>query len=129
MRIGVMLAIAVTVATAGTAQAGKGSENPDRLIAGRTPGKPEQCISQTRIVDTRTFDDGSIYYRMAGSNDYLNRPHDCSELKSDRSYVTQTPSTQLCSGDTLRIYDPTSHISYGACIFDQFVPYPKVRKP
>jgi len=121
--------VAILALGASAADAAKGTASPDRLLAGRVPGKPVQCISQTRIVDTQTFDDGSIYYRMSGSSDYLNRPHDCSQLNSNRSYSTVVPSTQLCAGDSLRVFDAAARIPYGSCIFDSFVPYPKVRKP
>ena len=127
MRIGIALVTMAILAT-GTAYA-KGAPNPDRLLAGRVAGKPVPCISQTRIIDTQTFDDGSIYYRMAGSADYLNRPHECAALKADRAYATRTPSTSLCAGDILEIFDSASRIPYGSCSFDSFVPYAKVHKP
>jgi hypothetical protein len=102
---------------------------PDKLIAGRTAGKPVSCISQTMVSDTQTFDDGSIFYRMRGPVDYINKPKDCPQLNSNRAYATSTPSTQLCSGDMLRVFDAAARLPYGTCVFDQFVPYPRVKKP
>ena len=101
---------------------------PDTLLAGRTAGEPVHCISQTRIIDTQTFDDGSIFYRMSEKNDYLQRPHDCPRLNSGRAFATETHSTQLCSGDTLNVFDAAAHIPYGACILDDFVPYSKKKR-
>jgi hypothetical protein len=111
----------------GTAEARQPS-TPDKLLAGRTAGKPDACISVTRIVDSQTFDDGSIFYRMGGGPDYLQRPRDCSQLNSSRAYVNVLHSSQLCSGDTLRVIDAVSHFSYGSCIYTDFIPYPRVRR-
>lgn len=126
MRISAILAVGLALA-AGAASA-RTPSTPDRLLAGRTPGKPVDCIDQNRVFDTQTFDDGSIYYRMSGSVDYLNRPPQCSQLNSDRAYATRTPSTQLCRGDILNIFDPSAHIPYGSCTFGDFVPYARVKK-
>jgi hypothetical protein len=126
MRIGVVTAMALAL-TAGVADA-RAPSTPDRVLAGRTPGKPVDCISQTQVFDTQTFDDGSIYYRMAGPVDYLNRPYQCSQLRSDRAYSTRTPGTQLCRGDILNVFDAAAHFPYGSCSFGDFVPYPKLKK-
>ena len=124
------LLLAFVLAMTGTAALA--ADNPDaspaRLLAGRTAGEPRQCIRQEQIVDTQTFDDGSIYYRMAGGPAYLNRPHDCPVLNSRRAYVSSTPTGDLCSGDLIRVFDAMSHIGYGSCSLGGFVPYAKVRK-
>lgn len=123
MRKLILAVVAATLAPIGIAQAAHDT-TPDRLLAGRTPGKPVQCIQQSFIQDTQTFDDGSIYYRMRGGSDYVNRPRDC-PLNSNRAYATSTPTNSLCSGDILRVFDPASHVSYGSCIYGDFTPYPK----
>ena len=109
---------------AGSAQA-RAPSTPDRLLAGRTARAPVQCINKNRIIDTQTFDDGSIFYRMSAKDDYLQRPRNCRQLNSNRSYVTATQGAQLCAGDGLDVFDPVIKSTYGACIFDEFVPYPK----
>ena len=123
-----ILPIVALLGLATVAQANKNLSSPDRVLAGRPAGTPVQCIDQSRIIDTQTFDDGSIYYRMLGSADYVNRPHDCPELTSNHSYSSSSPSTQLCAGDSLRVFDAAARIPYGACIFNTFTPYPKPAK-
>jgi hypothetical protein len=123
-----LMTAALLALGAGTAHA-RTDQTPDKLLAGRTPGKPVQCIIQTQISDSQTFDDGTIYYRMRGPIDYVNKPHDCPQLNSSRAYSTRTPSNQLCSGDIMTVFDAGAHLPYGSCIFNEFVPYPRIKKP
>jgi hypothetical protein len=110
-------------AFAGAAQAAPSL--PDKLLAGRTAGPPVHCIDRNRVFDTQTYDDGSIFYRMGAKNDYLQRPRNCSQLNSNRSYTVVSTTSQLCEGDIMNVFDPTTRSPYGACIFDDFVPYSK----
>jgi hypothetical protein len=120
--ISLPILFAALALAAGPAQS---SKTPAKLLEGKVAGEPVHCISQSQIIDSYTFDDGSIFYRMTASPDYLQRPHKCSQLTSDRSYVTDTHSNQLCAGDTMNIFDASTHIPHGVCFFDDFVPYPK----
>jgi hypothetical protein len=101
---------------------------PDKILAGRTPGKPVSCIQQNFVDDSRIFDNGSILYKMKGGPDYLNTPHECTALRSDRGIVTKTTGTSLCSGDLIDVVDFTSHFDYGACPLGEFVPYPRAKR-
>jgi len=100
----------------------------EQALAGRTPGKPVSCIQLPRVGSTQIFDSGAILYRMNGGPDYLNKPDGCDILRSDRATATRTPSTSICRGDLLRVFDPVAHFDYGACPLGDFVPYPRVKK-
>jgi hypothetical protein len=110
--------------------AARGPESPDRELAGRTPGKPVSCINQTMIDSSHLYPDGRILYRMRGGTAYLNDTgQGCATRAFDPIMVTTTPSTQLCRGDIMRVADASSRMVYGSCGLNDFVPYPKVKKP
>jgi hypothetical protein len=126
MRI-LTLAVAVAVLAAGTAHAYR-SQTVEQALAGRTPGKPTSCIQLTRVDSSEIFDSGAILYRMRGGPDYLNTPGNCPALRQNRAISTRTPSSSICSGDIIRVFDPVARFEYGGCGLGEFVPYPKVKK-
>jgi len=125
MRI-LTLATTIAVLTAGTAHAR--TRTVEEALAGRTAGSPTSCIQLNRVDSSEIFDSGAILYRMKGGPDYLNTPPGCSSLRQNRSISTRTPSTTICSGDILRVFDAPSHFEYGSCGLGEFVPYPRVKK-
>ena len=73
------------------------------------------------------IDDWTILFRD-GRTIYLQNPRGgCSGIGSRRNVlVTRLFGTnQLCSGDINHLFDPTSGIGGGACVFSEFVPYTK----
>jgi len=127
MRLSSIAALALLVPTAAFA---RDARTVDQVLAGRTAGKPQSCISQPQIEDTQMFDSGAILYRMRGGTDYLNTPPGCrGVLRPDKAIASRTPSTSLCRGDILRVFDPFSHMDYGSCGLGDFVPYPRIKKP
>lgn len=119
---------AVMVATLVPGAAHGRSQTVEEALAGRTAGKPTSCIQLTRVESSQIFDSGAILYRMKGGPDYLNTPDNCPFLRKDRSISTRTPSSSICSGDIVRVFDAPSHFDYGGCGLGEFVPYPKVKK-
>jgi len=120
----ILILSALLLAT-GSAQAAQPSL--DKVLAGRTAGKPTSCIQQNFIDSSDTFD-GAILYRMKSGPDYLNRPDQCSQLRPGRGLVSRTPTTSICRGDIIQVVDFASHFNYGACGLGDFIPYPRVRK-
>ena len=120
------LTAAIVVLASGTADAR--TRTVEEALAGRTAGKPTSCIQLTRVESSEIFDSGAILYRMRGGPDYLNTPPNCSSLRQNRSISTRTPSSTICSGDILRVFDAPSHFEYGSCGLGEFVPYPRVKK-
>jgi hypothetical protein len=127
MRTVPLVGLALILLPAATAARAPGTVEQE--LAGRTPGQPQQCIQTWRIDSTELFDSGSILYRMKGGPDYLNTPDPkCDAIRHDRQTITSVPSSSLCRGDILRVADLTSHIPYGACPLNDFVPYPRIKK-
>ena len=55
---------------------------------------------------------------------YVNRPAGgCSDLEFGRAIKTQTPTTRLCRGDIVTVFDPVSGMDYGGCSLGEFTPY------
>jgi hypothetical protein len=102
----------------------------EKMLAGRTPGKPTSCITQSQIDQTTIVDEGAILYQMKGGPDYLNTPTPrCPALRSNSFIVSRTYSNQLCRNDILQIHDQPSGINFGSCALDDFIPYPRVKRP
>ena len=126
MRISILALLVVAVPVVSTA---RDSQTVDQLLAGRTAGTPQSCVSEPNIDDTRIFDSGQILYRMKAGPDYLNTPPACrGVLRRNAAIASRIPTTSLCRGDILQVFDPVSHIDYGSCGLGDFVPYPRIKR-
>lgn len=129
-RIVSLLVGGALVAAAGSAPAAA-RPSPDaelaKAIQGRVAGEPVDCINLRIIRSSKVIDKTAIVYD-AGSVVYVNRPRAGGQLL-DRwdILVTKTFSTQLCSIDVVRLYDPSSKMETGAVFLGDFVPYTKVK--
>ena len=94
----------------------------DKELAGFTPGKPQDCVDQVRLRESKVIGD-TIVYRTAGSERYVNRTSGGCGGSLDAFLVTRTPSTSLCRGDIAQAVDRVSRIPVGSCSFGEFVPY------
>jgi hypothetical protein len=95
-------------------------------LAGRTAGPPTSCINLRDIRSSRIIDESAIIYEMSSRLWYVNMPDGgCPGLHPNRALVSRTPSTSLCRGDIVRIIDPPSPMTFGACGLGKFVPYTK----
>ena len=92
-------------------------------LAGYTPGKPQNCLDTTLAQDTERF--GSTILYKNGNTIYRNDTIGGCDFDRDSVIVTKTFSSQLCSGDIVRLVDRTSHMLDGSCGFGSFVPYRK----
>jgi hypothetical protein len=98
-----------------------------RAIGNRVAGEPVDCIDLHRIRSSRVIDDTAIVYD-AGGTLYVNRPRAGAEsLNRWDTLVTRTPSTRLCSIDTVRLVDLTSRMMTGIVFLGEFVPYRRPR--
>ncbi|MEA3013297.1 MAG: hypothetical protein QOD42_1842 [Sphingomonadales bacterium] len=121
--------IAGTLLIGGAAQAKPADHEAelDRAIAGRVAGEPVDCIDLHRIRSSRVITGTAIIYD-AGSVLYVNRPENgADELNQWDTMVTRTPSTRLCSIDTVTMIDQGSHSFRGVVFLGDFVPYRRVR--
>jgi hypothetical protein len=99
----------------------------DRLLAGRTAGKPQTCIPLHPSNSSTTIDRIGIVYDSGGTR-YLTRfEGGCPQLDSDRILVTRTPQSQICRGDIATVMTRTPATFVGTCTYGVFVPYKKSR--
>lgn len=98
-----------------------------RAIAGRVAEAPVNCIDLHRVRSSRVITGTAIIYDM-GNVLYVNRPENgASELNQWDTMVTRTPSTRLCSVDTVTMVNPSSRSFSGVVFLGDFVPYRRVR--
>lgn len=96
----------------------------DEEISGRTAGPAASCVHMRDIRQTRTIAEGVMLFEGVGDILWVNTPgRGCSALRHGRAFRTVTPSTSLCSGDIVTIFDPVSGIEFGGCNLEEFVPY------
>jgi hypothetical protein len=121
-----MLAACSTAPAEPTRSARAQQELADAL-AGRVAGAPVKCITTYRADDMQIIDDWTILFKD-GRTIYLQNPRGgCPGIGNHRNILVSRPmpSSQLCGGDIQHLFDPTSGIGGGACVFSDFVPYTK----
>lgn len=119
-----MLAACSTAPVEPTRSAKAQQELADAL-AGRVAGAPVKCIPTYRADDMQIIDDWTILFKD-GRTIYLQNPRGgCPGIGNHRNILVSRPmpSSQLCGGDIQQLFDPTSGIGGGACVFSDFVPY------
>ncbi len=101
-------------------------ERLDKLLAGRTAGKPVSCLPLSRYSESRQIG-STVAYRVGGAW-YVNRfLGGCPQLKDDRALVSRHVS-RICRGDIADVVMPAPpSIPFGACTFGDFTPYTKAR--
>jgi hypothetical protein len=98
-----------------------------KLLAGRTAGKPVDCIPLSSN-SSQVIEGKAIVYRV-GSKLYVNEPRSGAEsLNDDDILVTKVFGSQLCSIDTVNLVDRTSRFPRGFVILGKFVPWTKVKQ-
>lgn len=116
---------AAVPAAAATRASERGEAALTKVLAGRVPGKPVNCISQLATRSSQIYDGTAIVYD-AGRTLYVNRPPSGAEsLRTGDILLSRTYSDQLCSLDTIRLLDQGSHFERGFVGLGQFVPYTK----
>lgn len=99
----------------------------DKLLAGKTAGRPAKCLPLQRSNDMQVIDDDTILYRD-GRTTYVNKPLGSCNLLSRGSYalVTRSSGSQLCRGDIANVVDASTGVTVGSCALGDFVPYKPV---
>lgn len=113
---------------AGSAVSAKGEARLARMLEGRVPGKPVQCIFLPQIRNTQIISGTAIVYD-AGRTIYVNRPASGARwLSQGDVLVTKPHANQLCNVDIVRLLDQGTHFQRGSVGLGDFVPYKKVGK-
>jgi hypothetical protein len=100
----------------------------EKLLAGRVPGKPVDCIPLFGSNSSQIIEGKAIVYRVGGKL-YVNEPRSGAEsLNDDDILVTKVFGSQLCSIDTVNLVDRTSRFPRGFVSLGKFVPWTKVKQ-
>ena len=126
-----LLALAALACAALPAAASAKRPSPEaelaRVTEGRVEGEPVTCLNNLRFTSTRIIDGTAIVYE-AGNTVWVNRPRGGARgLDRWDVLVTRQYSSQLCSGDVVRLYDTSARIETGAVFLGEFVPYRRAR--
>ena len=132
-RTAVTLAIAASLlglAAAPAVQAKEklsGEEQLAKILEGREAGAPVNCLMLSQINNSRIIDKTAIVYEV-GSVVYVNTPTNADQLDDDDILVTKLHTAQLCSLDTVQLYDRgTPTMWRGFVGLREFVPWKKVQ--
>lgn len=119
-----ILATGLAGAAQATSRAGGPEAEIGKALAGRTAGKPVDCLDLNRIRSSRIIDRTAILYETDNGTLYLNRPASgADQLRTGLTLVTDTHTPQLCSVDTVRLVDLPGHFESGWVGLGKFVPY------
>jgi hypothetical protein len=100
-----------------------------KAIAGRTAGKPVDCIFLRDIRASRIIDRTAIVYEMGNGLIYVNRPTSGADMMNWTDVmITDTHSSQLCNIDTIKLWDSGVRMPSGWVGLGDFVPYPRPPK-
>ncbi|MEA3263339.1 MAG: hypothetical protein U9R07_07630 [Pseudomonadota bacterium] len=126
------IALAATALVAGgAAVSAKPKLTPEqrleKLLEGRTAGKPTSCISQSDTRDLEILDGVALVYR-SGTTLYVNKPRNPEDLDSDDILVIRPSGSQLCRLDMVHTVDRMGHFTTGFINLGDFVPYRRTQQ-
>jgi hypothetical protein len=125
---GVAVALAATAAAASSVPKGdlaKGEARLARMIAGRTPGKPESCINTNRSDKLEVIPGVAVVYD-GGKTVWVARPKDPQMLgRNDAIVMDRFSAVRLCVQEAMRTVDRYDHYHTGVVFLEDFVPYTK----
>lgn len=122
MRYILLLPLGLLTSAASTPD--KNAAKVEAALKGLTPGPAKQCLSVWERRNSERHGD-IILFRINRRLIYRSQlTVGCSSPVNDDDYVvTQTPTTQLCAGDIIRLVDHVTNIDTGGCAYGPFVPY------
>ena len=135
IRLAIKLGCALAMAAATTAliaapvptKPATGEARLAKLLEGRTPGKPVDCITLSTSHDSEIIDKTAIVYG-SGTTIYVNRPSNVDQLRSDDIMVVSPTGNELCHLDTIHMKDRTSLMDTGFVGLEKFVPWRRAAK-
>ena len=96
----------------------------EKLLAGKTPGKPQDCIDTRFTRPQLTAYEGKLLYRVSGKLVYVtDTGGGCEAVARGDTIVTRQFQTRLCRGDIAQTVNLPARIPSGSCAMGQFVPY------
>lgn len=107
----------------------KGEERLAKMLEGRVAGEPRSCI-RSLPTERMTTIDKTAYVFGSGSTIYVQRTQKPSQIDDRDTLVLRRfgGGAQICRQDIANTIDPVSRIFTGAVMFDDFVPYTRVKE-
>ena len=106
------------------------SKDLDRALAGRVAGKPETCLSSSRIGAPQAFGDRTLLYRDGGRIWRNDLPDTCPGLNDDAIVVSEVYGGQVCRNDQFYTVERSvGGIPGPRCRLGNFVPWDRVKLP
>ncbi len=99
-----------------------------KALEGRVPGKPENCISASRVNGPEIIDNRNILYRQSGARVWRNEMADkCTVLRENDILVIESYGNQICRFDRFQVINRNSGFPSAYCVLGSFTPYDKVK--
>lgn len=96
----------------------------EKLIAGKTPGKPVDCIDTRWRQPRLTAYDDKLVYTVDRKLVYVNQTTGgCGGVARGDALVSQRYQTRACRGDIAQTIDFPARIPTGSCALGSFTPY------
>lgn len=124
LTLGLILAGATLGGGAALAARDTGAAAFEKLIAGKTAGKPQSCLYSNRLpVQISAYGD-KLVYRVSSKLVYVNKTTGgCERVARGDALVTRQFQTQACRGDIATTVDLPVGVQTGSCGLGDFVPY------
>lgn len=104
------------------ASAERGEARLAEMLAGRTAGEPQSCISAFADNRLTVIDETAVVYD-AGDAIYVAKPDNPRSLDTQDVLVIERTGGQLCKQDFVRTVDRTLGFTTGVVFLGDFVPY------
>ena len=106
----------------------KGEKRLAKLLEGRVAGEPQNCIRSFPTARFKTIDKTAYVYG-SGNTIYVQRTTRPDRIDNNDTLVTRRfgGGSQICRQEIRSTIDPVSGIFTGAVIFEDFVPYTRVK--
>lgn len=92
---------------------------PEGLEGYTATGEMVNCVSTTRISNTKIIDDDTILFDMKGKKVYLNRlSHSCHGLLMAGGFSYRLSTSQLCRGEIITVLEAVG--SGASCALGKF---------
>lgn len=122
--LGAAAVVAAPVQKPDTSRADKNRLAYEKLLAGKTPGKPQDCIDTRWTRPQLTAYEGKLLYRVSRKLVYVtDTGGGCEAVARGDTIITRQFQTQLCRGDIAQTMNLPSGIFSGSCAMGAFVPY------
>lgn len=98
------------------------------LLAGKTQREPVSCVRQQDVRNIRSAGNNRIVYDGPGGTTYVNHATgSCPLIQPWHAIRHRSISTNICSGELIRVFDPQTGIEFGGCTLGEFVPWRRPR--